>query len=95
MDLFPWNDVQSSGISLYSFNMTIDSILAQVDSEIARLTQVRALLSGSGKTAAAAAPEAAPKARRRKRVLSADARKRIADAQRRRWAAQKAKAKGK
>jgi hypothetical protein len=31
--------------------------------------------------------------KRKKRVLSADARKRIADAQRRRWAAQKAKAK--
>jgi hypothetical protein len=33
--------------------------------------------------------------KRKKRVLNADARKRIADAQRKRWAAQKAKAKGK
>jgi hypothetical protein len=78
--------------------MTIDSILAQIDSEIARLTQVRALLSGSGKSAtktatkAATAAIAAPRAgRRKKRVLSADARKRIAEAQRKRWAAQKAK----
>lgn len=78
--------------------MSIDSILAQIDSEIARLTQVRALLSGSGKpatktaTKAATAAIVAPKAgRRKKRVLSADARKRIAEAQRKRWAAQKAK----
>lgn len=80
--------------------MTIDSILAQIDSEIARLTQVRALLSGTGTTKAAAkaatkgtskaesTPAAGP---RKKRVLSADARKRIAEAQRKRWAAQKAK----
>lgn len=74
--------------------MAIDSILAQIDAEIARLTQVRELLSGTGKAAAVApAKEAnAPKQRRRKRrVLSAEARKRIADAQRKRWAAQKAK----
>jgi len=75
--------------------MTIDSILAQIDSEIARLTQVRALLSGSGKPATKTATKTvtvAPKAgRRKKRVLSAEARKRIAEAQRKRWAAQKAK----
>jgi len=72
--------------------MAIDSIVAQIDAEIARLTQVRALLSGTGKPAAKAVTTSAPKApRRKKRVLSADARKRIAEAQRKRWAAQKAK----
>lgn len=78
--------------------MTIDSILAQIDSEIARLTQVRALLTGSGSTATKAATKTASKvasapkkAGRKKRVLSAEARKRIAEAQRQRWAAQKAK----
>lgn len=78
--------------------MTIDSILAQIDSEIARLTQVRALLSGSGATATKAASKTASKAAsapkadgRKKRVLSPEARKRIAEAQRKRWAAQKAK----
>lgn len=72
--------------------MTIDSILAQIDSEIARLTQARALLSNAGKVSAQvkSAPSK-PAGRRRKRVLSAEARKRIADAQRKRWAAQKAK----
>lgn len=74
--------------------MTIDSILSQIDAEIARLTQVRTLLSGSGTTATKTATKAAsaPKAGRpKKRVLSAEARKRIAEAQRKRWAAQKAK----
>ena len=80
----------------YAQRMVIESILAQLDAEIARLTQVRTLLAGTGKVAAkltvhnAKTVTAKP---RRKRVLSADARKRIADAQRKRWAAQRAKAK--
>jgi hypothetical protein len=76
--------------------MVIESILAQIDAEIARLTQVRKLLSASGSvtlnTRATKAKAASGKARK-KRVLSAEARRRIADAQKRRWAAQKAKAK--
>ena len=80
--------------------MAMDSILDQIDAEIARLTQVRSLLANTGKVGARL-PELktskrtkAPKAKTRKtRVLSPDARKRIADAQRRRWAAQKAKSK--
>ena len=75
--------------------MSIESILSQIDAEIARLTQVRKLLASSGSpslTAKATKTKAAP-AKAHKRVLSADARKRIADAQKRRWAAQKARAK--
>ena len=75
--------------------MSIESILAQIDAEIARLTQVRKLLASSGSTtltAKTAKTKAAPK-KSHKRVLSVDARKRIADAQKRRWAAQKARAK--
>lgn len=77
----------------YSLCMTIDSILSQLDSEIARLTQVRALLANSAKsTTKLAGPKVGKTGtRRKKRVLSAEARKRIADAQRKRWAAQKAK----
>jgi hypothetical protein len=73
--------------------MSIESILAEIDAEIARLTQVRSLLAGSRSTSSSGAPTKAkgPSKRRRKRVLSAEARKRIADAQRKRWAAQKAK----
>jgi hypothetical protein len=72
--------------------MAIDSILAQIDSEIARLTQVRSLLAGSGssKKTERKTRKTAGKARK-SRVLSPEARKRIADAQRKRWAAQKAK----
>jgi len=76
--------------------MAIDSIVAQIDAEIARLTQVRALLATTGKLATkltAVKTKGAAGKTRKKRVLSPEARKRIADAQRKRWAAQKAKAK--
>jgi hypothetical protein len=77
--------------------MAIENILAQIDSEISRLTQARALLANLGTATAASgrkAAKAAAKAKpRKKRVLSADARKRIADAQRKRWAAVRAKSK--
>jgi len=85
--------------------MAIENIIAQLDAEIARLQQVRNLLSATGKveaklTAAKGKPtrktrntvKAGTKAKAGvKRVLSPEARKAIADAQRRRWAAQKAK----
>jgi len=75
--------------------MSIDSILVQIDAEIARLTQVRALLASTGKVIAKVTAHKAKKAvapaKVKKRILSADARKRIADAQRKRWAAQRAK----
>ena len=64
--------------------MTIDKILASIDAEIAKLKKARALLSNDG-TKTAATP-AAPK----KRKMSAAARKRIGDAQRKRWAKRKA-----
>jgi hypothetical protein len=77
--------------------MAIDSVIAQIDAEIARLNQVRSLLSSAGKSTAAArngrAKKSPARSTRRKRVLSPEARKRIADAQRKRWAAQKAKSK--
>ncbi len=64
--------------------MTIHDILASIDSEIAQLKQARALLAGDGtkKTASPATPK--------KHRMSAAARKRIGDAQRKRWAKQKA-----
>ncbi len=74
--------------------MVIESILAQLDEEIAKLKQARSLLAGTGKVAAKLAAHKNGKANAgRRHVLSAEARKRIADAQRRRWAAQRAKAK--
>jgi hypothetical protein len=80
----------------YSQPMSIETILTEIDAEIARLTQVRVLLGGASRVATTASERKAKKATartRKKRVLSADARKRIADAQRKRWAAQKAKSK--
>jgi ElaB/YqjD/DUF883 family membrane-anchored ribosome-binding protein len=80
--------------------MLTDFILAQIDAEIAKLTQVRSLLASTGKASVKLteritkqAPAAVAKAKTRKRrTLSPEARKRIADAQKKRWAAQKAKA---
>jgi hypothetical protein len=76
--------------------MAIESILAQIDEEIAKLTQIRNLLASTGtatkKVAEHKAKKAPAKAAGKKRsTLSPEARKRIADAQRKRWAAQKAK----
>jgi hypothetical protein len=78
--------------------MAIDSVIAQIDAEIARLNQVRSLLASAGKTSITGHNGRGRKASaktgtRRKRVLSPEARKRIADAQRKRWAAQKARSK--
>lgn len=67
--------------------MDTQSIIAAVDQEIARLQQVRAILSGGG----GGVPS--PFRLRRKRVLSPEARAKIAAAQRKRWAAQKRAAK--
>ena len=77
--------------------MAIENILVEIDAEIARLKQARALLAtlGTATTKAGRKAKKAPaKAKtRKKRVLSAESRKKIADAQHRRWAKQKAKAK--
>jgi hypothetical protein len=79
--------------------MAIESILALIDAEIASLEQVRSILAKAGKVAVKETGHKtkkaakAPKKGKKRRVLSAEARKRIADAQRKRWAAQKAKAK--
>ena len=77
--------------------MEVSRIIAEIDGQIAKLQQARALLSGTtapskrtgpgrpkgSKNAAAAAPAAkAP----RKRKLTPEGRKRIADAMKKRWA---------
>jgi hypothetical protein len=66
-------------------------IVEQIENEIARLQQVKALLQGSTgprhKVAVRPSQDGAAPARRKgKRVLSEEARKKIAAAQRRRWA---------
>jgi hypothetical protein len=72
----------------------VSRIIAELDAQIAKLQQARALLAGTttpaagrgrpkgSKNAGAAAPATAP----RKRKLSPEGRKRIADAMKKRWA---------
>lgn len=77
----------------------VEDILAGIDQEIARLQQARNLLAGDqprrgrpkGSTTAKKATKSASAAKpgRRKRRLSAEGRKRIAEAMRKRWAERK------
>jgi len=66
--------------------MSEDSFLSYIDAEISLLKQARALLAENGigtRTQSSSKP---------KRTMSAAARKRIAEAQRKRWAALRKKA---
>jgi hypothetical protein len=68
----------------------VSEILAQIDKEIAQLQQARSLLGG--KVASTPRKSAAPAARKtakKKRNLTPEGRKRIAEAVKRRWAEQK------
>lgn len=78
--------------------MEVNRILAEIDAQIAKLQQARALLAGGSSSAAPAVVKkavgrprksittSASKGTPKKRTLSAEARKRIADAQKKRWA---------
>jgi hypothetical protein len=79
--------------------MNFDRLVQEIDSEISRLQQARALLIGEpikrrpGRPKAAAghktAGTAASRPAKRRRRLSPEGRKRIADAMRKRWAERK------
>ena len=81
--------------------MALSDILASIDSEIAQLQKARALLVGVSaptakkkpgrprKVVAAVVPAVAKPAKKKKRNLSPEGRRRIAEAVKRRWAAQK------
>jgi len=78
----------------------VSRIIAEIDAQISKLQQARALLAGAtapavrngrgrpkgSKNSAAAAPAAATTTTTRKRKLSPEGRKRIADAMKKRWA---------
>lgn len=76
--------------------MNITAMLAQIDAEIARLQQARAALVALESTAPVRrGPGRPPKStsvptKSTKRTMSPEARARIAAAQKKRWAAQKA-----
>lgn len=78
-------------------NMTTHEILTAIDEEISRLQQVRQLLSEDGGNPRRTTPTSfvfgANTATRKRKPLSKAARERIAAAQRKRWAKQKAAAK--
>ena len=72
--------------------MESESIISAIDAEIAKLEQVRALLTNDGKLSGVSTRKAAKRVsvtQQKKRVMSPEARKRIGDAQRKRWAATK------
>jgi hypothetical protein len=72
--------------------MAVKDILLEIDQEIARLQQARALLGGSAASTRgykATKAESAPKKRKKKRNISPEGRRRIAEAVKRRWALQK------
>jgi hypothetical protein len=66
----------------------MNDILATIDQEISRLQQARTLLNG-GHAAKPYKPAKAVKKTRKRRRISAEGLKRIAEAQRKRWAAKK------
>ena len=78
--------------------MALADVIGQIDAEIAKLQQAKALLSGAApvksgrgrpkgsKNASTIAAAAAPAVKKRKRTLSPEGRKAIADAMKRRWA---------
>ena len=74
--------------------MEVSRIIAEIDSQISRLQQARALLAGTAANAVRTGP-GRPKGSKntasatpvpRKRKLSPEGRKRIADAMKKRWA---------
>jgi hypothetical protein len=70
----------------------VSEILTQIDREIAQLQQARSLLAGTSAVApkkASAATTASKPAKKKKRNLTPEGRKRIAEAVKRRWAEQK------
>ena len=65
--------------------MEVSKILKEIDSEIARLQEARDLLAGGeGRRSGRASAQSASPVRKRRR-LSAEGRKKIADAMKRRW----------
>ena len=76
--------------------MANKEVLTAIDKEIARLTQARDILAGEQAATPRRRGPAKQAAKKRvgrpagsKRTLSAEARKRIAEAQKKRWAAKK------
>jgi hypothetical protein len=72
----------------------LSDILTQIDREIAQLQHARALLAGKAAKKDKAAPAARKPGKKKKRNLTPEGRKRIAEAVKRRWAEQRKAASG-
>lgn len=72
--------------------MELSSILAELDAEIARLQQAKALLTDTPVKRGPGRPPAVAAAPKKKRNLSPEGRARIAEAVKRRWANAKKRA---
>lgn len=73
--------------------MEVSRIIAEIDAQISKLQQARALLAGTSAPAGRGRPKgsknaasATPSTKPRKRKLSAKGRKSISDAMKKRWA---------
>ena len=75
--------------------MEVSQILTELDKEIARLQEARSLLAGGSLRGRGAGKKSASTPRTGKRKLSAEGRRRIAEAMKRRWAERKKQAAGK
>jgi len=73
--------------------MAFMGILSEIDEEIAKLKQARALLANDLKRGPGrprkSAPDVTPVTKKKKHKMTPEGRKRIAEAVKRRWAAQK------
>jgi hypothetical protein len=70
--------------------MSLESVITSIDAEIERLENARTLLAGVGTVTHGKVTTSSTSATKaRKRTLSAEGRRHIADAQRKRWAKQK------
>jgi hypothetical protein len=70
--------------------MNITDLLSSIDSEIAALQQARTLLAGTNGASTPRVARSGKPLARKKRVMSAEGRARIAAAQKKRWAKRKA-----
>lgn len=82
-------DEATRPVGCYAVFVITKELLAAIDQEIARLQNAWNLLAGSEGARRRGRPPGTGKKQAKKRVLSAAARQKIAEAQRKRWAAQK------
>jgi hypothetical protein len=68
--------------------MSLNDVLSAIDAEISSLQEARSLLTDSG-TGRRGTTSASTRSAKRKGTLSAEGRRHIVEAQRKRWAAQK------